>query len=104
MSYLVTAPCVVAKDQEGRLHHVYEGGVISWLSDEQAKHFLDSDLVEETDKGVGGTEPVDEFDDDAPPAKAAPKSDWVDYAVAKGYDRAEVEEMTKADIQDLDFG
>lgn len=103
----MTAPCVVARDQDGRLHHVYEGGVIQWLSDEQAKHFLDSGLVEGTDKGVGGSEPVDEpgevdADDDAP-AKSAAKSEWVDYAVSKGYDRDEVEAMTKTDIQALDF-
>lgn len=103
MSYLVIAPCVVAKDQDGRLHHVYEGGVIQWLSDDQTKHFLDSGLVESTDKGVGGAEPVEEAED-GPPAKSAPKSDWVDYAAASGYDRAEVEEMSKADIQALDFG
>ena len=103
MSYLVTAPCVVARDQDGRLHHVYEGGVIQWLSPEQAKHFLDSELVEETSKGVGGSEPVDEAED-GPPAKTAPKGDWVDFAVASGYDRDEVEAMNKADIQALDFG
>lgn len=99
MSYLVTAPCVVAKDQDGRLHHVYEGGVISWLSDEQAEHFLGSNLVEETNQGVGGSEPVEESD--GPPAKSAPKSDWVEYAVADGYDRDEIEAMNKADIQAL---
>lgn len=103
MSYLVTAACVVAKDRDGRLHHHYEGDVISWLSDEQAAHFLDNGLVESTSKGVGGSDPEPE-ESDGPPAKTAPKADWVDYAESKGYDRAEVEEMTKADIQDLDFG
>lgn len=96
----MTAPCVVARDQDGRLHHVYEGGVIQWLDDEQAKHFLDSDLVEKTDKGVGGSDPEPEADD-GPPAKSAAKAEWVDFAVADGYDRDEVEAMNKADIQAL---
>ncbi|MGQ9348943.1 hypothetical protein [Mycolicibacterium gilvum] len=105
MSYLVTAACVIAKDQEGKLAHRYEGDVISWLSDEQAAHFLENGLVESTSKGVGGADPEsEESDGHGPPAKTAPKADWVDYAESKGYDRAEVEEMTKADIQDLDFG
>lgn len=97
----MTAPCVIAKDQEGKNHHRYEGDVIAWLSDEQAEHFIESGLVEATDKGVGGSEPADA---DEAPAKTATKAEWVDYAVASGYDRAEVEEMTKAEIQDLDFG
>ena len=99
VSYLVTAPCVIAKDQEGKNHHRYEGDVIAWLSDDQADHFIEAGLVEKTDKGVGGSEPAD----DGPPPKTAPKAKWVDYAVASGYDRDEVEEMTKADIQELEF-
>lgn len=93
MSYQVVAPLVIAKDQEGRLHHVYEGGIISWLSDEQAEHFVDSGLVVE----VGSSGEAE----DGPPAKSASKAEWVEYAVADGYDRAEVEEMTKAEIQAL---
>lgn len=95
MSYKVVAPLVLAKDEEGHVHHVYEGGVISWLSDEQAEHFLEAGLVEETSSGS-----VDS-NDDGPPAKSAPKDEWVDYAVADGYDRDEVEAMTKAEIQAL---
>ncbi|MGB3484017.1 MAG: hypothetical protein WBB07_17600 [Mycobacterium sp.] len=45
MSYQVVAPLVIAKDQGGRPHHVYEGGVVQWLSDEQASHFLNTGLV-----------------------------------------------------------
>jgi hypothetical protein len=86
--YTVTAPLVLAKDEEGHTHHVYQGGIIEWLSDEQAAHFLTEGLVEKT-----GTS-----DDDGKPAKAAPKADWVEHAVADGYDRDEVEAMTKADL------
>ena len=104
MSYLVTAPCVIAKDQEGKNQHRYEGDVIAWLSDEQAEHFLDAGLVEKTDAGVGGSDPVEpEGDDDGRPAKSASKAEWVEFAVASGYDRTEVEEMTKGDIQALEF-
>lgn len=60
MSYRVIAPLVIAKDQDGRPHHVYEGGVIQWLSDEQAEHFLGTGLVEEIDGDEGGEEWPDE--------------------------------------------
>lgn len=93
MSYVVDAPLVLARDQEGKVHHHYEGSTISWLSDEQRRHFLDLGLVSESgDPAEGG---------DGPPAKAASKSEWVEYAVGDGYDRDEVEAMTKADIQAL---
>jgi predicted Ser/Thr protein kinase len=100
MPYTVVSPCVIFKDQDGRQHHAYEGDRIAWLSSEQAKHFVDEKLVEK----VGGAAEAEESEDDGAPAKSAPKSEWVDFAVEAGYDRAEVEEMTKADIQALDFG
>lgn len=95
MSYTVTAPLVLARDQEGAVHHYYEGAAISWLSDEQREHFQALGLIS---SGTGPDEP--EGGDEAP-TKAAPKGDWVDYAEAEGYDRDEVEAMTKAEIQAL---
>lgn len=58
MTYKVTAPLVLALDQGGQTHHVYFGGVIDWLSDEQRSYFLAEGLVTE---GIG-----------APPAPVAP--------------------------------
>ena len=93
MGYTVTAPLVLAIDQDGHTHHVYQGGFIEWLSDEQAAHFLREGLVKEGDDDGGS--------DDGPPAKTAPKADWVAFAVASGYDEAEADSMTKADLQAL---
>ncbi len=100
MSYIVTAPLVIATDRDGHNHHVYQGGQIEWLSDAQAKHFLDEGLVEVR----GGNEfivdggPVVDDDANPPPAKAAPKAAWVDFAVSKGWDRNEAEATGKADL------
>ena len=93
MSFRVVAPLVLARDKGGETHHVFEGGVIDWLSDKQEAHFLATGLVEK----VGGPDHVE----GEPPTKAASKAEWVEYAVADGYDRDEVEAMTKADIQAL---
>lgn len=106
MTYQVVVPLVIAKDQSGAPHHVYEGGIIQWLNTEQAAHFVSTGLVVDLDgKSSVEVEPEvgPEDDDGEAPAKAASKAEWVDYAVASGYDRAEVEEMTKAEIQALDF-
>lgn len=98
MSYQVVAPLVIAKDQDGRPHHVYQNGVIQWLSDEQAEHFLSTGLVVEF-----GSAEVDADAEDDRPAKSAAKAEWVEFAVAKGYNRDEVEALSKAEIQALDF-
>lgn len=89
MSYLVTAPLVLAKDQEGHTHHRYQDAVIDWLSDEQASHLLAEGMVEKVDGG------------DGPPAKTAPKPEWVAFAVSKGADEAEANALNKPDLIDL---
>jgi hypothetical protein len=38
---------------------------------------------------------------DGPPAVNAVKADWVDYAVAQGYDQTGAEDMTKQELIDL---
>lgn len=103
MSFKVIAPLVLAKDHEGKTHHVYAGGVIEWLSPEQAAHFLDSELVVK----VGGAQPAaDPGDDPEPvdkPKQAAPKASWVEYAVNgapedERISEDEAEAMTKAEL------
>lgn len=70
MTYLVTAPVVLAVDQGGQTHHVYAGGAIDWLSDDQRAYFLAEGLVSE---GSG-----------APPAPATPDAaDKPDEAATK---------------------
>lgn len=76
MSYRVTAPLVIAKDQDGRPYHVYEGGIIQWLSDEQAEHLLGTGLVVE----VGASE--SDSDDDGKPAADATNKELIAWLVA----------------------
>lgn len=110
MSYQVVAPLVIAKDRDGRPHHVYEGGVIQWLSDEQAKHFLGTGLVVKFgDSAPAQDEPADDGDTsaDKPPSTAkkevlvawlvenAAKEDGSDYTADELY------ELTKAQLSEL---
>jgi hypothetical protein len=92
MSYKVVVPCVIAQDREGHSHHYYDAAIIGWLSDSQAAHFLAEGLVEK----VSGT-----ASDDGPPAKTAPKADWVTFAVSKGADADEAEALTKQELVEL---
>lgn len=94
MSYVVTAPLVLAVDQDGQTHHVYKGGVIDWLSDEQAKHFLAEGLVADSEQGFDNP-----ADDDGKPAKVATKAVLVDWLMDHGtYDRDELEDQTKDEL------
>ncbi|APE17764.1 hypothetical protein BOH72_23380 [Mycobacterium sp. WY10] len=64
VAYRVIAPLVLAKDQQGRVHHYYSAesragdSIIPWLSDEQAEHFLNEGLVEKITIG-GAVESAD---------------------------------------------
>jgi hypothetical protein len=102
VSYLVTAPLVIAKDQAGQLHHMYAGSVIPWLSDVQRDHFLDLHLVEE----LGSSDPSDddEMDEevgDQPPPKSGTLAAWKKWALSKGASPDDVETLTKADLIEL---
>jgi hypothetical protein len=98
MAYKVTAPLVVAKDQSGFNRHRYAGAIIPWLNDEQKAHFLAKGLVEEIpDKEAEKVAPVGSVK----PAKTAPASAWVEYGVAQGQDRAELEALSKQELVEL---
>ena len=45
-AWKVTAPLVIARDQQGKLHHAYRGSMLGWLSEDQSQHFLRHGLVE----------------------------------------------------------
>lgn len=94
MAFTVVAECVLAKDQSGQIHHKYRGDNIAWLSADQEAHFLAEGMV-------AGATAAPAADDDGPPAKTAPKADWVAFAVSKGADEAEAEGLTKQELQDL---
>lgn len=107
MPYTVTAPLVVVKDQNDRNHHVYRGGYVPWLNDEQKAHFLSLSLVEEIKAGEhpaptdfsDGTPPVDALMEK--PKKTALKGDWVRFGISKGNSAAELEAMSKEDLVEL---
>lgn len=104
MTYKVIVPLVLAKDRDGRTHHVYQDGEISWLSAEQAAYFLEAGLVAKVDDG--GRTPAaagDEGDEPDVPKQAAPKAVWVEYAVngapeGERISDAEAEALTKAEL------
>ena len=104
MSYKVIAPLVLAKDPEGKTHHVYEGGVIQWLSPEQEKHLLNTGLVVKLGGQTSPELPGDVGDDVLDkPKQAAPKASWVEYAVngapaGERISEDEAEAMTKAEL------
>lgn len=101
MPYRVIAPLLIIKDEAGRNHHTYHGGVAHYLNDEQKAHFLRLGLVEEV--GVEAKPDPVEHDESKPapkgkPAKAASEAAWVDYAVSQGFSREEAEAKSKQEL------
>ncbi|QDK01113.1 head-tail connector protein [Mycobacterium phage Purky] len=123
MRYRVTAVLVCARDQGGRVHHRYYGEIIEWLPADQAKHLLELGMVEklgaapepevvdddELDQPAEDVDADDEPDaepepertDGGMPLRAAPKADWVKYAVTKGADPVEAEALNKTELIEL---
>lgn len=102
MSYIVTAPLVVAADPEGALKYHYQGAEIEFLSDFDAERFLGDGMVVETDSAersdIDVESPVGPPSDDARPPKTASKEAWVDFAIKSGMSREEAEDASKADL------
>lgn len=93
MTYRVLAPLVLVRDEAGKTHHCYEGAVVEWIEPDHATYLLSEGLVARD--GVSAVSSSDPAADSPRPAHVAPKSAWVDYAVANGLDRDEAESMSK---------
>ncbi|MFE3196259.1 hypothetical protein ACFXHA_45190 [Nocardia sp. NPDC059240] len=110
MDIVVTSPLVVVADNSGRLRYHYAGTVIPEISRADAERLLADGLVAAVASPLSDV-PVDEGQDDHDtdegpvdvpdpdrPKQAAPKEDWVAYAVAQGLAEAEAEAMSKTDL------
>jgi hypothetical protein len=104
-TYAVTAPLLIIKDQAGKNHHTYFGGIVHYLNDEQKAHFLRLGLVKELHTIID----AEEFSQlEAPvaalaekPKKVAAKEEWVKFGISKGNARGELESLTKEELVDL---
>jgi len=104
MTYRVTAPLVLAVDEGGHTHHVYEGGVIEWLSEAQAEHFLAEGLVRPVGDPASVVEPTDEDASDKPAANAkkAELVAWlVDNALKDDGNDYTVDELSALKVAEL---
>lgn len=92
MSYRVTAPLVVAKDEKGADVYLYEGAPVpDNVTGEQLTRLAADGMIAGHSPGGSG---------DARPAQAEVKAAWVDFAVTRGADRGEAEAATKQDLVD----
>lgn len=73
MTYKVVAPLVLAVDPDGQRHHVYAGGVIDWLPEDQKSYFLAEGLVVDVDQPPSSA--------DGKPHAAATKAELIAWLV-----------------------
>lgn len=111
-------------DENGVWHHHYQGEVLEGLGSEQVDHLLGLGFIAKVGSDDAVIVPGEEFlvpesihppERDSsghvlvnsqpaevdPPAKVAPKAEWVAFAVSQGADEAEAEGLTKSELIDL---
>lgn len=113
--YIVTGPLALVKDQAGKIRYYYAGAVIpSDIDVKQRTRLVARGLVSEVADLTAPIVVATDLTASAPaieasvtessapqrPAQVAAKSQWVDYAVARGADRSEAEALTKQDLVD----
>jgi hypothetical protein len=95
MGLTVTAPLVIVKDDAGHDLYLYENAPVPANADAgDVKRLKAEGMLGDAEQTAPGGEA------DGPPAKSAPKSDWVDYAVAQGADPDEADGSTKDQLID----
>lgn len=107
MSYRVTAPLVLVRDEDGKTHHLYEGTVVDFIDAGHAAYLLEQGMLAADGTSSGAASSAEartvdaEVNDSDPdvdsprPPHVAAKAKWVDYAVDQGFDRDEAEAMSK---------
>lgn len=120
MMVRVVAPLVLVRDELGRTHHAYQGAVVD-INADHATYLLaegmvvacdddsplntdivTADVSADGDAEVGAGDPgADLPSPSSRPQHVAPKAQWVDYAVAQGFDRDEAQSMSKAALIEL---
>lgn len=77
----VTAALVIVKDEDGVMHHVYEGGLVPSNADpDHLKQLRESGMV----KKVADTEQPSEPKADGAPKGNASREEWAKFAALRG--------------------
>lgn len=108
MTFVVTAPLVVAAGADGTLGYHYQGQPINWLSEEDAQRLVADGMIEKVAATAAAADVAQDgraasgqsTSSDAleRPAPTDPKPEWIAYGIAAGLDEAAVEGMTKPQI------
>lgn len=93
--YIVTAPLVITKREDGGETYVYEGGIVEGQDKEWVDHHLKLDMIAAHD----GSSESDDDGGDEPPAGNASRDEWASYASDHGHDVTD--EMSRDDIRAL---
>lgn len=97
-AYVVTAPCVVARIEDGTVRYLYEGARVP------TSDLVKGELARLRDGGFIAA--VEESAPDAPatagpPARNASRDDWAAYALTQGATEADLVGQTRDYIRDL---
>jgi len=104
-TYSVTAPLVLAKNEQGGVVYIYQGGQVpAGQSDDWIEQHLRSKMIV---KGDYVPEAQQAPDSDAAPAADekpsgnASHDEWAAYAVSQGMSQDEAEALSRNELRDL---
>ncbi|MDL9938688.1 hypothetical protein QSJ18_18230 [Gordonia sp. ABSL1-1] len=93
MTWIVSSPLVLTCGDDGEVQYHYRGAVIDHLTDEAASRLVSEGFIEPM---PGAVTRADEAG--TQPGRTASVKAWRDYALAQGFDAAEVESMTRQQL------
>lgn len=90
---IVTAPCVIARDEQGRDVYLYTGTPVpANIPDKEVKRLRALNVLGEGEQTSNGDAEVQT------PVKSAPAGDWTAYAISQGMDAQRAAKLKKADL------
>ncbi len=95
MTHQVTAPLVLAKNENGGDVYVYNGGFVDGQSEAWVERHLADGMI------VDAATQVDEVPLDEKPAGNASEVEWREYALANGRTEEEMADLSRNDIRGL---
>lgn len=103
MTYAVTAPLVIVKDDEGTMHHVYFGGRIPANADEEhVKQLLEGEMIEEVQDAPDEAQDATPDEPQRPDGRAG-REKWAEYAKLRGASEDEVKPESEGGLSKADL-
>ena len=103
MTYIVKAMLVIATDETGHRHHLYQGAPLpASIGEDELKRLANEDLIEKADAPAEEPKPEDPPVDGAPKGNAS-REEWAAYATTKGAPEEETKSVEEGGLKQTEL-